>query len=188
MVDEEADAAGAELRAVLPAGWIVIGPVRRKDDRGWAIYARQLPGPGQDPDAWREASGRTEASALRAMAQQFRVGPAGPTADSRLLESETALVERLRDEILAGGPITFARFMERALYEPGLGYYAVGDARPGRGGDFLTAPEAHSLFGRTLASQVAECWRRLGGSAPLHAARIRGRVGGPGSPPAGRPA
>jgi hypothetical protein len=76
MVDEEADAAGAELRAVLPAGWIVIGPVRRKDDRGWAIYARQLPGPGQDPDAWREASGRTEASALRAMAQQFRVGPA----------------------------------------------------------------------------------------------------------------
>jgi hypothetical protein len=76
MVDEERNAAGAELRAVLAEGWIVIGPVLRKDDRGWAVYARQLPGPGQDPDAWREAFGKTEASALRAMAQQFRLGPA----------------------------------------------------------------------------------------------------------------
>ena len=43
MVDEERDAAGVELRAVLPTGWIVIGRVWRKDDRGWAVYARQLP-------------------------------------------------------------------------------------------------------------------------------------------------
>ncbi len=85
----------------------------------------------------------------------------GPSADDRWLESEPALVEALRDEILAAGPITFARFMERALYEPGLGYYMVPTARARREGDFLTAPEAHTLFGRTLASQVAECWRRL---------------------------
>jgi SAM-dependent MidA family methyltransferase len=87
----------------------------------------------------------------------------GPTAGDRLLESEPALVEALRAEILASGPITFARFMQRALYEPGLGYYAVPVSRIGREGDFLTAPEAHGLFGRTLAGQVAECWRRLDG-------------------------
>ena len=87
----------------------------------------------------------------------------GLSADDRLLESEPALVEALRDEILASGPITFARFMQRALYEADLGYYAVPVSRIGREGDFLTAPEAHGLFGRTLAGQVAECWRRLGG-------------------------
>ena len=88
---------------------------------------------------------------------------AGMIADDRWQESEPELVEALRDEILASGSITFAGFMQRALYEPGLGYYEVPAARPGRGGDFLTAPEAHKLFGRTLASQVAECWRRLEG-------------------------
>ena len=87
----------------------------------------------------------------------------GLSADDRLLESEPALVEALRDKILASGPITFARFMQRALYEADLGYYAVPVSRIGREGDFLTAPEAHGLFGRTLAGQVAECWRRLGG-------------------------
>jgi SAM-dependent MidA family methyltransferase len=84
-------------------------------------------------------------------------------ADDRWQESEPELVEALRDEILASGPITFARFMQRALYEPDLGYYAVPVSRIGREGDFLTAPEAHALFGWTLASQVAECWRRLEG-------------------------
>ena len=52
--------------------------------------------------------------------------------------------------------------MARALYEPGLGYYATSRERPTRGGDFLTAPELHPIFGRAVGRQVEEMWRRLG--------------------------
>jgi SAM-dependent MidA family methyltransferase len=72
------------------------------------------------------------------------------------------LVERLRAEIQAAGPITFARFMARALYEPGLGYYAASRLRPTREGDFLTAPELHPIFGRAVLTQVEQMWQRLG--------------------------
>lgn len=78
------------------------------------------------------------------------------------VEGEPRLVERIRAEITANGPITFARFMERALYEPDLGYYRVAAVRPGRAGDFLTAPEAHPIFGAVLARQLGEIWERLG--------------------------
>ncbi len=76
--------------------------------------------------------------------------------------SEPALVEALREEIARGGPITFARFMEVALYDPRHGYYATSGSRPTRSGDFLTAPELHPVFGRCLGRQIAECWERLG--------------------------
>ncbi len=70
----------------------------------------------------------------------------------------------IRDEILAAPErrITFARFMERALTEPGLGYYASSQLRPTRGGDFLTAPELHPFFGRCLARFVAAAWEQAG--------------------------
>jgi SAM-dependent MidA family methyltransferase len=61
----------------------------------------------------------------------------------------------------AGGRISFARFMELALYHPLWGYYLSPVRRPGRPGDFLTAPETHPFFGITLARQIAECWERL---------------------------
>jgi SAM-dependent MidA family methyltransferase len=61
----------------------------------------------------------------------------------------------------AGGRIPFARFMELALYHPAWGYYLSPMRRPGRPGDFLTAPETHPFFGITLARQIAECWERL---------------------------
>jgi SAM-dependent MidA family methyltransferase len=65
------------------------------------------------------------------------------------------VLARLRDEIdRAGGWISFARYMELALYEPGLGYYAAGAHKFGRAGDFVTAPELGALFGRTLARQL----------------------------------
>ena len=75
--------------------------------------------------------------------------------------SEPALVERIRAEIEAAGPMTFARFMELALYEPGLGYYRRSRPGPGRAGDFLTAPETHPVFGHALARLVADVWQRL---------------------------
>ena len=56
----------------------------------------------------------------------------------------------------AGGWISFARYMELALYAPGLGYYMAGARRLGRDGDFVTAPEISRLFGRTLAQQLKQ--------------------------------
>lgn len=74
------------------------------------------------------------------------------------------LAERLR-EILraAGGWIGFARFMEAALYEPGLGYYSAGTRKFGTDGDFITAPEVAPLFSRCLARQCAEVLAAPGG-------------------------
>jgi SAM-dependent MidA family methyltransferase len=67
------------------------------------------------------------------------------------------VLSRLRDEIRRGGGwISFARYMELVLYEPGLGYYAGGARKFGAEGDFVTAPELGSLFGRTLARQLRD--------------------------------
>src|SRR5579859_3976660 len=68
-----------------------------------------------------------------------------------------ALLERIGAELSAKRNwISFARYMELALYEPGLGYYAGGAAKLGQAGDFVTAPEMGSLFARSLARQVSE--------------------------------
>ncbi|TCV85113.1 class I SAM-dependent methyltransferase [Sulfurirhabdus autotrophica] len=59
--------------------------------------------------------------------------------------------------------ISFARYMELALYAPGLGYYSAGASKFGHSGDFVTAPEISSLFGRTLARQVSQILRMTDG-------------------------
>lgn len=64
---------------------------------------------------------------------------------------------------VAGGWLTFERFMELALYAPGLGYYSAGAFKIGAGGDFTTAPELSGLFGRCLARQCAQVLRVTGG-------------------------
>lgn len=67
------------------------------------------------------------------------------------------VTQRLREEIAHGGGwITFARYMELALYAPGLGYYAAGATKFGSAGDFTTAPEMSTLFGRSLARQLRQ--------------------------------
>lgn len=81
--------------------------------------------------------------------------------------SNLHLVRTLRAEIAANGPLSLARFMDVALYDPEHGYYTTATRRPGRSGDFLTAPETHPFFGFTIARQVAECWERLGRPAPF---------------------
>ncbi len=55
-----------------------------------------------------------------------------------------------------GGWLPFSRYMELALYAPGLGYYTAGARKFGEAGDFITAPELSSLFGRTLARQLVQ--------------------------------
>ena len=63
----------------------------------------------------------------------------------------------------AGGWIPFARYMELALYAPGLGYYMAGARKLGADGDFTTAPELTPLYGHTLARVAAQVLGRAGG-------------------------
>ncbi|GAB0149534.1 MULTISPECIES: class I SAM-dependent methyltransferase [unclassified Marichromatium] len=81
----------------------------------------------------------------------------------------TALSARIDAEIAASADalLPFDRFMELALYAPGLGYYVAGAPKFGRGGDFITAPEYSPLFGQCLAAQCAEALARLGGGDVL---------------------
>src|SRR5512147_932414 len=66
------------------------------------------------------------------------------------------MLDRIAAEISrSGGWISFARYMELALHAPG-GYYAGGARKFGAQGDFVTAPELGSLFGRTLARQLRQ--------------------------------
>ena len=92
---------------------------------------------------------------------------AAPTLEERWAESRRPLVERLRDRILADGPIQFAAFMSAALYDPADGYYMTRSDRTTRAGDFLTAPEMDPLFGAALAAHLEAGWVRMGRPDPF---------------------
>lgn len=80
-----------------------------------------------------------------------------PVPDAQAQAHSEKLIAAITNEIEAnGGRISFARYMELALFAPGLGYYSAGSRKFGEQGDFVTAPEISSLFSRTLARQVAE--------------------------------
>ncbi|GAO35250.1 hypothetical protein SCT_0634 [Sulfuricella sp. T08] len=80
-----------------------------------------------------------------------------PAPDPAALEYSAKTAALIRHEIdAAGGWIPFSRFMELALYAPGLGYYSAGMHKFGAAGDFVTAPEISALFGQTLAQQAAQ--------------------------------
>jgi SAM-dependent MidA family methyltransferase len=73
------------------------------------------------------------------------------------------LQQFIREEMdRQGGWIPFVRFMELALYAPGLGYYSAGARKFGPEGDFITAPEVSSLFAECLAGQCAQVLEQLG--------------------------
>ncbi|MDR0674587.1 MAG: SAM-dependent methyltransferase [Zoogloeaceae bacterium] len=77
----------------------------------------------------------------------------GPVALNHSARLRTKIRRRIA---AAGGWISFADFMEQALYAPGLGYYVAGAQKFGAAGDFVTAPELTPLFARALARQAAE--------------------------------
>ncbi|MEP6821769.1 MAG: SAM-dependent methyltransferase [Chthoniobacterales bacterium] len=79
-----------------------------------------------------------------------------------LQTDEAALVSLISEAIRARGSITFADFMEHALYHPEHGYYSSGRAALGRAGDYFTSVSVGPLFGRLLAGQFAEMWEALG--------------------------
>lgn len=91
-----------------------------------------------------------------------------PAPDPAAAAHSARLVEAIRVEMAAGnGAIPFARFMELALYAPGLGYYRAGARKFGAGGDFVTAPELSPLFSRCVARQCRQVLARLGGGRIL---------------------
>ena len=81
-----------------------------------------------------------------------------------------ALRELIVERIRADGPLTFAEYMDLALYHPTSGYYTRADRRSGRAGDFFTSVDVGPLFGQLLAVQFAEMWQLLGRPEPLHVA------------------
>jgi len=87
-----------------------------------------------------------------------------PAPAPEALAHSRRLLDHIRAEIAAaGGWISFARYMELALYAPGLGYYAAGAAKLGPAGDFVTAPELTPLFARALARTAAAVLEETGG-------------------------
>jgi SAM-dependent MidA family methyltransferase len=91
------------------------------------------------------------------------MSPLPPPSDDARANSDL-LLARIREAIAsAGGWLSFARYMELALYAPGLGYYRGGARKFGEAGDFVTAPEISPLFGRALGRQLAEVLDQCGG-------------------------
>lgn len=79
-----------------------------------------------------------------------------PAPDPDAQAASNALLQLIAENIAAqGGAISFARYMELALYAPRLGYYSGGSAKLGAAGDFTTAPELSPLFGATVARVAA---------------------------------
>lgn len=70
---------------------------------------------------------------------------------------EKKIIEKIKKE----GPITFETFMEMALYEPSLGYYASKKFEIGRYGDFYTSPHLHPIFGIMIGKQIEEMWQLM---------------------------
>lgn len=86
-----------------------------------------------------------------------------PAPTPEALSISLQLTHVITDELQIQGWMSFARYMELALYAPGLGYYSAGATKLGATGDFITAPEISPLFGRSLAQQIAQVLRITAG-------------------------
>lgn len=92
-------------------------------------------------------------------------------------EQQRAMAALLEARIAdAGGVISFAEYVDLALYAPGLGYYVAGAHKLGEGGDFTTAPETSVLFGECVARQCAQVLGELGGGDVLELGAGTGRL------------
>lgn len=85
-----------------------------------------------------------------------------PEAEAKTVSAK--LCALIASEIERTGPIPFQRYMELALYAPGLGYYAAGAHKFGASGDFITAPELGNILAECIAQALAPTLREL--SAP----------------------
>lgn len=91
-----------------------------------------------------------------------------PPPDPQAASTSERLTEFICAEISSGGGwLDFERYMELALYAPGLGYYSAGSVKLGPHGDFVTAPELSSIFGSVIAAQLRGMLAELGSSVIL---------------------
>ena len=88
-----------------------------------------------------------------AAASNHNLSLASPQAQALSQQLAQLIQQKIKN---AGGWISFAEFMQMALYTPGLGYYAGGAQKFGMEGDFVTAPEISPLFAQTVAAQAAQ--------------------------------
>ena len=89
-----------------------------------------------------------------------------PPPDAEELAHSAHLREVIQEQIIAaGGAVPFWKFMELALYAPGLGYYSAGAHKFGPGGDFTTAPELSPLFAACVADALTPVLQQLGPDA-----------------------
>lgn len=122
------------------------------------MYPAAQGGPPGTMDACPDTPGRATARTPDAVLQDPRLPQ--PDADAqarseRLLERIVARIEG------AGGWLSFADYMQMALYTPGLGYYDAPGSKFGAAGDFVTAPEISPLFARALAAQLDAAMEQL---------------------------
>jgi SAM-dependent MidA family methyltransferase len=81
--------------------------------------------------------------------------PILPPPSPEAADHSRRAAEFIAGEIVASGDwIPFSRYMELALYAPGLGYYAAGARKFGAEGDFVTSPEISPMFAKCLALQA----------------------------------
>jgi SAM-dependent MidA family methyltransferase len=99
---------------------------------------------------------------------QLDLPPSLPEPDTHSALHSERVAAFIRERIgTAGGDISFAEYMQHALYAPGLGYYAAGATKFGEAGDFITAPEVSPVFGRIVARQCAEVLAQIDGGEIL---------------------
>lgn len=117
--------------------------------------------------------------------------PTLPTPTGEALAHSTATAAFIAEQIRAQrGWISFAEYMQHALYAPGLGYYSAGAAKFGSAGDFVTAPLISPLFSRTCARRIEHWLNLINGETLLEFGPGTGRfaldalsvLGAPGSP------
>ena len=87
-----------------------------------------------------------------------------PPPSSEAVAHSQNLAEHIAAAIVAEGEwIPFSRFMELALYAPGLGYYAAGARKFGESGDYVTSPEISPMFAKCIGLQAGQVLRKVGG-------------------------
>lgn len=97
-----------------------------------------------------------------------------PVPNAQELAHSAQLEKLIRAEIGLRGSIPFWRYMELALYAPGLGYYSAGKTKFGASGDFVTAPELGNLFARSVARATSNVLRA---SPDTHFVEVGGGTG-----------
>lgn len=99
-----------------------------------------------------------------------------PLPDANALAHSLQVAQAIADTIKSKGPISFADYMDMALYAPGLGYYCVGTEKFGSSGDFITAPELSPLFAESIADFCVKQFTQLNNQTILEVGSGSGRL------------